>query len=406
MIPRITEGELRHRINALREYMDRNELDAVYITNLPNIFYLTNLYILSTERPFILIVPRDGEITLISPLLEKDRLEFMERVMNSHVVGRRYFYFDFPGDPHVILLIRDWVMELARDYGIKSIGMDNPAGAPSYWGYYGPTLSELLQKTGIEVKPFRDVIENMRLTKNEEEINLIRISGEWAAKAIDIAMNYIRPGKYDWEVAFEASLEASRRLKEYFGDDYMTIKYPEPLDVGFRGQVGEYSAYPHIISIHRRISEGDVLGIGSGPDIGGYSAELERTLFVKYARDSHRDLYEKMMRIREAALMLIRPYGDIKEVDKAVREKAKELGVYEYLRHHVGHGLGIEGHERPFIDIGYEGKFLPGMVFSVEPGIYVPGLGGFRHSDTVLVRKDGIEFLTKYPVEINELIIK
>lgn len=227
MIPRITEGELRHRINALREYMDRNELDAVYITNLPNIFYLTNLYILSTERPFILIVPRDGEITLISPLLEKDRLEFMERVMNSHVVGRRYFYFDFPGDPHVILLIRDWVMELARDYGIKSIGMDNPAGgAPSYWGgYYGPTLSELLQKTGIEVKPFRDVIENMRLTKNEEEINLIRISGEWAAKAIDIAMNYIRPGKYDWEVAFEASLEASRRLKEYFGDDYMTIKY-------------------------------------------------------------------------------------------------------------------------------------------------------------------------------------
>ncbi len=149
-----------------------------------------------------------------------------------------------------------------------------------------------------------------------------------------------------------------------------------------------------------------MLGIGSGPDIGGYSAELERTLFVKYARDSHRDLYEKMMRIREAALMLIRPYGDIKEVDKAVREKAKELGVYEYLRHHVGHGLGIEGHERPFIDIGYEGKFLPGMVFSVEPGIYVPGLGGFRHSDTVLVRKDGIEFLTKYPVEINELIIK
>lgn len=112
------------------------------------------------------------------------------------------------------------------------------------------------------------------------------------------------------------------------------------------------------------------------------------------------------MKLRETALNAIEPYGNIKDVDKAVREKAKELGVQEYLCHHVGHGLGIEVHERPFIDIGYDGKFLPGMVFSVEPGIYVPGLGGYRHSDTVLVRENGIELLTKFPDNLEELTIK
>lgn len=401
MIPRISENELRRRINNVREKMNKLNLDAVYITNLPNIFYLTNLYILSTERPFVLIVPRDGEITLISPLLEKDHVE-----IRTKTIERKYFYFDFPGEPHVVLFIRDKILELAKEYKIKRIGMDNLAGAPSYWGYYGPSLSEILSKQGIEVFSIKDLIEEMRLLKSEEEISLIKISSEWAAKAIKIAMNYIKPSKYDWEISFEASLEASKKLKEYFGDDYMPLKSVYPVLVGFRGQVGEYSAFPHALATYRKIKEGDILGIGSGPDIGGYSAELERTLFVKYVEGTHKIMYEKMMKLREVALNTIKPYGDIKEVDKAVREKAKELGVYEYLRHHVGHGLGVEVHERPFIDIGYEGKFLPAMVFSVEPGIYIPGLGGYRHSDTVLIRENKIELLTKFPDDLEELTIK
>lgn len=401
MIPRISENELWNRLNNLKKKMAELNLDAIYLTNLSNIFYLTNLYILSTERPFVLVIPKDGEITLISPLLEKDHIETMTKI-----IGRKYFYFDFPGEPHVILFIRDKILDLAKEYNIKRLGMDNLAGAPSYWGYYGPLLSEILSKNGIEITSIKDLIEEMRIIKGEEEINLIKMSGYWASKAIEIAMNYIKPGKYDWEISLEASLEASKKIKEYFGEDYKPIKSIYPLVVGFRGQVGEYSAFPHVLSTYRRIKEGDILGIGSGPDIGGYSAELERTLFVKYANDTHKSMYEKMMKLRETALNAIKPYGNIKDVDKAVREKAKELGVQEYLRHHVGHGLGIEVHERPFIDIGYDGKFLPGMVFSVEPGIYVPGLGGYRHSDTVLVRENGIELLTKFPDNLEELTIK
>ncbi|MGH7910399.1 MAG: M24 family metallopeptidase, partial [Candidatus Dormibacteraceae bacterium] len=100
----------------------------------------------------------------------------------------------------------------------------------------------------------------------------------------------------------------------------------------------------------------------------------------------------------------IRPRNTCADVDRAVRAYCAEQGVMEAWRHHVGHGLGMEVHEAPFLDVGNDRVLEPGMVLSVEPGLYVPGLGGFRHSDTVAVTGDGIELMTKYPRDLASLV--
>lgn len=173
---------------------------------------------------------------------------------------------------------------------------------------------------------------------------------------------------------------------------------------GFRGQVGANSALPHAITVNAVLKKGDVLVTGAGASVAGYGSELERTMFVQEAGDEKRRFFDHMMATQEIAFGAIRPGCKCSDVDKAVRDYFDRHGLWEYWRHHTGHALGLLGHEAPFFDSGDDTVIEPGMVFSVEPGFYVPGLGGFRHSDTVVVTPTGIEFLTYYPRHLEDLI--
>jgi Xaa-Pro aminopeptidase len=115
--------------------------------------------------------------------------------------------------------------------------------------------------------------------------------------------------------------------------------------------------------------------------------------------------FSLMLGVQETAFEAIRPGRPCAEVDRAVRAYFERHDLMSYWRHHVGHALGIGIHEAPFFDIGDPTEIRPGMVFSVEPGIYVPGLGGFRHSDTILITEDGSEILTSYPRDLISLTI-
>jgi len=145
---------------------------------------------------------------------------------------------------------------------------------------------------------------------------------------------------------------------------------------------------------------------GATADVSGYMAELERNLFVGRPTNDVIKYHEIALKLQETALNTLRPGIKASEVDKAVIKAARELGVYDYLLHHSGHGLGLEAHEAPFLDVGDDTVLRPGMVITVEPGIYVPRLGGFRHSDTVVIRDDGIEIITYYPRDTESLIVE
>ena len=153
-----------------------------------------------------------------------------------------------------------------------------------------------------------------------------------------------------------------------------------------------------------RLKSGDVLVTGAGATVWGYGSELERTMFVGEPDAKQARFFSLMLELQDTTFAAIKPGLPCSKVDEAVRAVFDRHSLWPYWRHHQGHALGLLGHEAPFFDIGDQTVIQPGMVFSVEPGLYVPGLGGFRHSDTLVVKEDSIELLTYYPRDLASLI--
>jgi Xaa-Pro aminopeptidase len=128
-------------------------------------------------------------------------------------------------------------------------------------------------------------------------------------------------------------------------------------------------------------------------------------MLIGPASDEQKRMFDHMLTLQDIALESIQPGISCSEVDKAVRAYYEKHDLMSYWKHHAGHAIGVRYHEAPFLDIGDHTIIQPGMIFTVEPGLYAPSLGGFRHSDTVLVTEDGIEILTYYPRDLNNLTI-
>ncbi len=392
----ISWDEYERRLQALREVMAERKYDAMLVTNGVSIFYLSGFYHMVTERPAALLVPPDGKPVFMGPLLEADHLRHQ-----TPIVGEAYTYLDYPGEAHPIDLFAGWLIDLG--YSKSTIGADNPAGAAGTMGYTGPPLNERLPDARL-VKA-DDILWEMRLCKSEEEIGLIRESAKWGNLAHTLLQEYTAPGLWDVEVQLQATLEATSVMKKTLGPDYESIRGGNPCSAGFRGQVGWKSAMPHSIGVGKMIEEGDVLVTGAGADIGGYYSELERTMIVGYPTAKQTRLFNVMVKAQEAAIETLGPGVRCADVDKAANRVLHDAGYGELVRHHTGHGIGLQGHEPPWLDQGNQMELKPGMVVSIEPGIYELGYAGFRHSDTALITGDRYELITYYPRDIEALTI-
>lgn len=392
----ISKAENNRRIEKARKYLRKRRLDALYLTNGTSMFYLTGYSFISTERPAALIIPVDGEITFMGPLLEESHIPLKTRIIENVKT-----YVDYPGEKHPI----EHFAEFLKEMGLakKRIGIDNKAGAGGKWGYKGPPITRKLREAKfVNVK---DLIPSMRLIKSEEEIALMRESAKWANLAHTLLQEYTTEGLWDIEVALTASCEASMIMKKALGPDYEPLRRSSPVGVGFRGQIGEMSAIPHSIATKHVIKKGDVVVTGAGADVGGYSCELERTMIVGEPTSKQQHLFNVMVKAQEAAFQMFKPGVKCSDIDKATIKVFKKAGLTRLVKHHTGHGLGLEGHEPPWLDIGNEEPLRAGMIVSCEPGIYEAGFAGFRHSDTVLITEDGAEIITYYPRNIEALTI-
>jgi Xaa-Pro dipeptidase len=392
----MSEVEYRRRMEHVRKFMTRRKLDALYLTNGTSMFYLTGYSFISTERPAALVIPADGKISFLGPLLEKDHIPLKTRFIEDVRT-----YVDYPGEKHPI----EYFAEFLKDMGLakKRIGADNKAGAAGTWGYKGPPLSKKLSEA--KFVDTKDLVPSMRLVKSEEEIALIRESAKWANLAHSLLQEYTAEGLWDVEVALAASQEACVIMKKTLGPDYVPMRRSSPVGVGFRGQIGEMSAIPHSIATRRMIRKGDVIVTGAGADIGGYSCELERTMVVGKPTAKQKRYFDVMVKAQDAALKTFKSKAKCSDIDKATINVFKKAGLMSLVKHHTGHGLGLEGHEPPWLDIGNDELLRAGMVVSCEPGIYETGFAGFRHSDTVLITEEGAEIITYYPRSLDELTI-
>lgn len=393
----ISEGEHKKRIEKVRNTLAERKLDALYLTSGVSFFYLTGYSYIATERPAALIIPAAGEITFMGPLLEVDHIPLKTRLINEVKT-----YYDYPGEKHPIDCFATFLKEMGL--GDKSIGIDNVAGAAGIWGYKGPKIGEKLSKAKFKLA--EDIIQNARIVKSEEEIELIRESAKWANLAHSLLQEYTAPDLWDFDVAAAASHEASLIMKKTLGSHYEPQRWGRyPAGAGFRGQVGEKSAIPHSISTNRPMRRGDTLVTGAGADIGGYSCELERTMILGEPTRKQQKYFEVMLNAQNAALKVMKPGVKCSSADKAAAKVFTKSGLSMLMRHHSGHGVGLEAHEPPWLDVGNNKVLEPGMIVSCEPGIYKRGFGGFRHSDTILITEDGTEPITYYPRNLEALTI-
>ena len=393
----ISRSEHKSRIDKVRKKLARGRLSALYLTNPTRILYVTGFAHISTERPLSVVVPREGPIFLMGPQLELDHIK-----QDCPLVEEVYTYPDYPGSLHPM---RYFAKVLARK-GLASsrIATDSSQGAAGGWGYRGPSLEEVMR--GSRFQDGRNIVDDMRLVKSDQELRLLRESAKWSQVAHDILLENISPGASDVLAGLKASLEALARMLRKLGQRYRQLKWGlSPVVVGFRGQVGPESAIPHAVFTKRRIRKGDVLVSEAGVEIGGYTSELERTVIVEKASSKSVRYFQAMLKAQSAALKAFRVGVSCSSVDEVARTSARDSGFADCLRHHTGHGIGLDGHEPPWLDLGDRTVIRAGMVFSCEPGLYVPGYGGFRHSDTIVVTKSGMDYITRYPRELVDLIV-
>jgi len=333
----------------------------------------------------------------MGPLLESDHVK-----QESRIIEQVFTYQDYPGKMHPMRRFAKILTE--KGFGTSRMAIDSPSGAAGGYGYVGPSIASVMSRA--KFVDGGDLVDRLRLVKSKQEIRLLQESARWSQVAHDILIENVRVGMHDSVTGVKASYEALAKMLGRLGSKYVQLKWGlSPIVVGFRGQVGANSAIPHSVYTAKKIRRGDVLVTEAGVEMGGYTSELERTVVVGKPSARARKYFEAMLATREAALGKFRAGAACRSVDAAAWEKINELGLSESWRHHTGHGIGLEGHEPPWLDPGDRTVMRVRMVFSCEPGLYVPGYAGFRHSDTVEVTGSGMKFITSYPSSLEELTV-
>jgi Xaa-Pro dipeptidase len=389
--PTIPDEEYAARREAVLAGMDAAGIESLVIFYPARIAYLTGFHHVPTERPIVLLLGPEDYWGLVVPAVEKEHAESVPGIESVEV------YFEYPGDRHPM----HRVVEVLRSEGVdpRRVGADHDGVVP-HWGYRGPRLSDLLEAQPVDAEM---LVESLRRIKSGNELACIQFSCERACRAHRRMQDRIKPGLTEMECYQPA-------LVESLGE--MIHELPGWRPRGFDGTGltamfvgGRSTAMPHGFVQGHGIAAGDVLVSGASADVDGYLSELERTMIVGEPTPAQAEAFQAMLALQARAIEQLRPGAQVSDVELEVLKLARELGHEQDLRHHVGHSIGLEGHEAPFLDRGDDAICEEGMVFTVEPGIYVPALGGFRHSDTVCVTAEGSRVMTQYPSKLEELVI-
>ena len=378
----IPAAELRERRERLLEHVRPDGLSGYVLFGAEYIQYFTGFWFLSNERPVIYAESVDGESVAFVPEFE------VERTRAETDFVRIESYPEYPGIEHPMLIFA----RVLDSLGIRgAIGADND-GYPGILGYRGPALSDA---AAASVTLLDDVIERMMARKSDSEIALIRESGRWCTHAHRLLQEYSRPGATEAEASLRAGQETTLAMLDALGDAYGGgLSSSSGASAGYRGQIGLRSSWAHAVAHNIEFREGDVLVTETSAPIWGYNAELERALIIGRPTDEMRQLFDHTVAAQRVAFDATRPGATCADVDTAVLRYFEQHDLLRYWRQHTGHAIGLRNHEAPFLDVGDHTILEPGMVFTIEPGLYELAIGGFRHSDTVAVAEDGMDLLT------------
>jgi Xaa-Pro aminopeptidase len=352
--------DFRARQKKLREHLATTRFDALLISHLPNIHYLCGF----TGSAGLLLVEEAGSVFFTDVRYDT---QAHEEVKGAKVVIPR---------KSLLAGFGEWLGKPPKRRRDWTIGIE----AEHFTVAEKKRLSQVLP-SGVRLKDAPPVVERSRMVKDTDELNRIRAAVALGAKLFDRAVQVLRPGVKETEIAGEMEYAARR-------GGVQEMSFPTIIASGTR------SALPHGRASEQAIAAGAFVVCDFGVILGGYCSDQTRTVWVGSVPDEARRVYEAVRESQQAAINAVRPGIAVSEIDAAARKVLRKAGLGRYFTHSTGHGVGLEIHEAPRVAAGQSEILQPGMVITIEPGVYFPGKWGVRIEDMVAVTAGGCEVLT------------
>jgi Xaa-Pro dipeptidase len=375
MLTTTPEVNYRKRQNRLAKAMKAANIEAMALNAGPSLTYLSGLHFHLSERPVVGLFTEHHPPVIILPELEAGKVSGLSYHAESFTYGE---------DPDTWQsAFREGVQ--AAELSDLRVGVE-----PRYLRLLELRLLENAD-AGLKFVSGEDCLAEIRMLKDESEQAAMQKAVLTAQKALETSLPVIKSGITERELAAELMVALLREGSES--------------EVPFAPIVasGANSANPHAFPSDRRLERGDILIIDWGANIGGYFSDLTRTFVIGEPHAEMEYVAQVVLQANEAAREMAGPGISAQEVDRAARQVIEEAGFGEFFTHRTGHGLGVEVHEHPYIREGNSVLLAPGMTFTIEPGVYLPGKGGVRIEDDIVITNDGILSFSDMPRELKTL---
>jgi Xaa-Pro dipeptidase len=363
---------IQSRLDKLNASLSTGGLDSVILNPGPTLTYLTGLHFHLMERPVVLLFAKDQTPVIVIPELELQKTVGLPYELNV---------VTYPENP------AEW--DAAFRKAVQTLGLDGKRIGVE------PRQLRLLEfrhvKNGAPEADFpdaSDVLSGLRLRKDKAEVDAMRRAVQIAQSALEATIPSIKIGMTEREVASELVVQ----LLKHGSDSEMPFS---PIV-----SAGPNSANPHASPTERKLQASDLLVVDWGAAYDGYISDLTRTFAVGDVDDEFKKIHKIVQESNAAGRAAAKPGVPCADVDKAAREVIEKSGYGKYFTHRTGHGIGMEGHEEPYMRGDNMQLLEPGMAFTVEPGIYLPGRNGVRIEDNVVVTDTGADVLSDMPREI------
>ncbi|CAM3919882.1 M24 family metallopeptidase [Lederbergia lenta] len=358
---------MNQRLNKLIDWMKEEDIDAAFITSPDNVFYLTGFRSEPHERLLGLAVFQEAEPFLICPGME---------TLDAKNAGWEYEILGYSDTDDTWGLVEKSIkrrVDKIRKWAVEKEHLNLER------------YEELANRfTGANFVRAEAVLNELRMIKDDKEISLLKKACELADFAVQVGMNEIAAGKTELDLIATIEYEVKKKGVSGMSFDTMVL-------------TGANAALPHGTPGLTKIQKGDLVLFDLGVIFEGYCSDITRTIAYGDISDKQAHIYQTVLQAEEVALNAVKPGVKASELDLTARQIIQDAGYGDYFPHRLGHGLGISVHEYPSMTATNELEIKPGMVFTIEPGIYVPEVAGVRIEDDVYLSENGVETLTKFP---------
>ncbi|MGE8206322.1 M24 family metallopeptidase [Heyndrickxia sp. NPDC080065] len=361
---------MNHRLQDLMQWLKQENIDSAFITSTENVFYLSGFRSDPHERVLGIVVFPEIEPFLICPSLD---------VHDAKESGWEYEIIGCSDTENPWEKLEKHIKNRISNVNVLALEKEH-MNIERY--------EQLLNRfEGARFVAAEEKLRQLRLIKDEKEKEILKKAAEYADFAVQVGVNEIQEGKTELDII--AAIEYELKKKGISEMSFSTMVL-----------TGANAASPHGNPGLTKVKKGDFVLFDLGVVYEGYCSDITRTVAYDHFNEEQEKIYNTVLKAEEEAVKAVKPGITAKELDQLARDIITDAGFGDYFPHRLGHGLGIGVHEYPSVTNTNELIIQEGMVFTIEPGIYVPNVAGVRIEDDVYVTKDGVEILTSFPKKL------